>query len=253
MEWGEHDLYEVLQVRPEDGPEVLRANYRRLALENHPDKHPQHKEHYRRKFELIANAFRVLMNPKLRALYDQVRARRQQVGDMVLERKRQVAQRGPAAGDSRPLPPVVPGAGPAAPEKIGAMEPGELAAQLARRRNETITVARDERLGKFDRDTFMSIFETEQRTAPPAEVQQLWAVTAWNAGGGAAGQVVEYNAVGPGSAFAPLDSAFELAPRIDYQDVPVKQRLAEYERLSSELESMIPQHKAQDVIKSLQQ
>lgn len=252
MEWGEHDLYDILQVRPEDGLDVLRANYRRLALENHPDKHPEHKEVYTKRFDLIANGFRVLSNPKLRALYDKVRARRQQVGDIVLERKRQVYQKTSDAYANLPRPPVPKGSGPAPAEKVAAMTPEEFAAQLAKRKGETITVARDKRLGKFDRDTFMNIFENEQLDTCSNGPQAPRALCPWEGTSATDGHLVAYNPTGSATAFASFDTAFQLGPRIEYKEMSVKERLAEYERLSSELNAKIPQNKVTDVIQSLQ-
>ena len=62
-------LYEILEVSPNARPAVIRAAYRCLALEYHPDKHPGNSEaaaHMSR----INQAYAVLADPQQREQYD---------------------------------------------------------------------------------------------------------------------------------------------------------------------------------------
>src|SRR5262249_26008902 len=67
------NLYDVLQVSVNAGPEVIRAAYRALAREYHPDVNPS-PEAARHMRQLNA-AYHVLSDPARRARYDTVRGR----------------------------------------------------------------------------------------------------------------------------------------------------------------------------------
>lgn len=62
------DFYEILEVARDAAPPEIRSAFRRLAREHHPDvsESPEADE----KFAKIAEAYRVLSNPELRARYD---------------------------------------------------------------------------------------------------------------------------------------------------------------------------------------
>ena len=63
------DLYAVLGVSSAASADELRAAYRRLALEWHPDKHPGSAAATAR-FQAVAAAYAVLGDPRLRRDYD---------------------------------------------------------------------------------------------------------------------------------------------------------------------------------------
>ena len=64
------DYYEVLGVPRDAGEADLKRAYRRLALENHPDKKPGDAEAEER-FKEASEAYEVLSDPDRRARYDQ--------------------------------------------------------------------------------------------------------------------------------------------------------------------------------------
>ena len=61
------DYYEVLQVRPSCGAKELELAYHRLAKSYHPD---HSGDGDTTNFNRVAEAYRVLRDPKLRAKYD---------------------------------------------------------------------------------------------------------------------------------------------------------------------------------------
>ena len=63
------DYYEVLGVARTASPEEISAAYRRLAVQNHPDKNPGDEEAIAR-FKEAAEAFEVLSDQQKRAIYD---------------------------------------------------------------------------------------------------------------------------------------------------------------------------------------
>ena len=65
------DYYKVLGVSKDASPEELKKAYRKLAVQNHPDKHPDEKEKYEEKFKKINEAYSVLSDPQKKAQYDQ--------------------------------------------------------------------------------------------------------------------------------------------------------------------------------------
>jgi molecular chaperone DnaJ len=64
------DYYEVLGVERTADDEAIKKAYRKLALENHPDRNPGNAEAERR-FKEAAEAYAVLGDPQKRARYDQ--------------------------------------------------------------------------------------------------------------------------------------------------------------------------------------
>lgn len=64
------DLYEVLGVGREAGDSEIKKAYRRLAMENHPDRNPGDGTAEER-FKEAANAYKVLSDPEQRSRYDQ--------------------------------------------------------------------------------------------------------------------------------------------------------------------------------------
>jgi len=63
-------LYEILEVSPTARPAVIRAAYRCLAQEYHPDRNPGNAEAAAR-MALINHAYSVLIDPLQRVRYDQ--------------------------------------------------------------------------------------------------------------------------------------------------------------------------------------
>ncbi len=64
------DYYEALGVRRNADDNELKANYRKLALQFHPDRNPGNKE-AEEKFKEASEAYEVLRDPQKRNIYDQ--------------------------------------------------------------------------------------------------------------------------------------------------------------------------------------
>lgn len=65
------DLYELLGVSSSATSSQIRKVYRKLALQYHPDKHPEEsRAKVEKEFVEIAAAFKVLSDPERRAKYD---------------------------------------------------------------------------------------------------------------------------------------------------------------------------------------
>ena len=65
------NLYEVLQISPKAGPEVIKAAYRALMEKYHPDKHPEHLRRWAEEMSRQLNAaYAVLGSPLKRSEYD---------------------------------------------------------------------------------------------------------------------------------------------------------------------------------------
>jgi len=64
------DYYEVLGIERDASIEVIKRAYRKLALDNHPDRNPDNKDAEER-FKAATEAYDVLANPEKRARYDQ--------------------------------------------------------------------------------------------------------------------------------------------------------------------------------------
>ena len=65
------DYYQILQVHPSAGKEVIDAAYRKLALKYHPDRNLD--DEAAAKMKQINQAYDVLSNPIKRATYDKSR------------------------------------------------------------------------------------------------------------------------------------------------------------------------------------
>lgn len=63
--------YEVLQVLPTASDSVIKAAYRTLAQQYHPDKHPENGAATSNMMQMINEAYRTLSNPALRQQYDE--------------------------------------------------------------------------------------------------------------------------------------------------------------------------------------
>ncbi|KAI9284995.1 DnaJ domain-containing protein [Umbelopsis sp. AD052] len=77
-------FYEQLNCVPESNPEQIRAEYRRLALQFHPDKAAAN-EQDSKVFDLIQRAYSILNDPARRALYDRWRTSHLQIPFEVFE------------------------------------------------------------------------------------------------------------------------------------------------------------------------
>ena len=63
--------YEDLQVSRNASPRVIRAAYKSLAQEWHPDRHPEDRQRAEGILKIINKAYTVLSSPELRAQHDQ--------------------------------------------------------------------------------------------------------------------------------------------------------------------------------------
>ena len=72
-DWQEKDLYAVLGVEQDADAKAVRGAYRKLALQLHPDTHPDDAEAAER-FKEVTAAYDVLGDPIKRAEYDEFRA-----------------------------------------------------------------------------------------------------------------------------------------------------------------------------------
>jgi molecular chaperone DnaJ len=63
------DFYEVLQVSRDASDQELKASYRRLAMQYHPDRNPNNPE-AEEQFKACSEAYQVLSDPEKRAAYD---------------------------------------------------------------------------------------------------------------------------------------------------------------------------------------
>ena len=62
-------LYEILGLEETASPEQIKKQYRKLALENHPDRHPNDKVK-EELFKAISNAYAILIDEEKRKQYD---------------------------------------------------------------------------------------------------------------------------------------------------------------------------------------
>lgn len=69
---GDLDLYEFFDVDPTCDTSVIRRQYRRKALEYHPDKNSNTAD----KFQLLSQIYDILSNETLRKQYDEIRHRK---------------------------------------------------------------------------------------------------------------------------------------------------------------------------------
>ena len=66
---SKRDYYEVLGVGRDAGEQEVKAAYRRLALQHHPDRNPEDPSAEER-FKEASEAYSVLSDPQKRAAYD---------------------------------------------------------------------------------------------------------------------------------------------------------------------------------------
>ena len=68
---GDIDLYEFLEIDPSFEEREIKRQYRRKALQYHPDKNPS--EEAAKKFHLLSQVYEILTDDKLRSNYDRIR------------------------------------------------------------------------------------------------------------------------------------------------------------------------------------
>lgn len=71
------DWYQVLQVSQGASDDEIKASYRKLAKQYHPDVHPGDQE-YERRFKDISEAYSILSDPTKRRKYDEQFNRKKQ-------------------------------------------------------------------------------------------------------------------------------------------------------------------------------
>ncbi|OBA28366.1 DnaJ-domain-containing protein [Hanseniaspora valbyensis NRRL Y-1626] len=64
--------YDVLEISPEATSKEIRKAYKVLSIKTHPDKNRDNPEEAQLKFQLVSEAYQVLIDDKLRNKYDQV-------------------------------------------------------------------------------------------------------------------------------------------------------------------------------------
>ncbi|KAB8213062.1 DnaJ domain-containing protein [Aspergillus novoparasiticus] len=67
------DYYAVLGLQPTADSEEIKAKYKKLALEYHPDRNHGKEKESQVKFQEISNAYTILSDPKQRSKYDESR------------------------------------------------------------------------------------------------------------------------------------------------------------------------------------
>jgi curved DNA-binding protein CbpA len=69
---GQRTYYEILGVDPQASADEVRAAFRRLARDSHPDRFtPDERGSAEREFQIVTEAYNVLSDPARRARYDQ--------------------------------------------------------------------------------------------------------------------------------------------------------------------------------------
>ncbi len=64
------DHYDTLAIEFDATAAEIKAAYRKLAVQYHPDKHPQENELYKNKFQQITSAYQTLSDPYKKGMYD---------------------------------------------------------------------------------------------------------------------------------------------------------------------------------------
>ena len=68
---SKRDFYEVLGVSRDADDKALKSGYRKLAMQNHPDRNPDD-EAAGERFREASEAYDILKDPQKRAAYDQL-------------------------------------------------------------------------------------------------------------------------------------------------------------------------------------
>ena len=66
----EKDYYEILGISRDASAEEIKKNYRKIAMQYHPDRNPANKA-AEEKFKVASEAYEVLRDPEKRQIYDQ--------------------------------------------------------------------------------------------------------------------------------------------------------------------------------------
>lgn len=69
-----HDYYKTLGLDRNASQDDVKKAYRRLAMQWHPDRHPDNQEEAERRFKEVSEAYEVLGDPEKRAKYDRLGA-----------------------------------------------------------------------------------------------------------------------------------------------------------------------------------
>ena len=93
------DHYDTLGVTKSAGPEDIKAAFRKLAAQHHPDRNPDDPVATVR-FKQVAAAYQVLSDPQRRQMYDRFGHRAEEAGSPF-------ASSGPFAGGVRPCQPAL--------------------------------------------------------------------------------------------------------------------------------------------------
>lgn len=91
---AEQDFYALLGVPPDADEGTIKREYRKTSLKYHPDKNPDDQD-AAAKFQLLSDAREILLDPTLRAVYDNAKRaqeQKQRQHDLLDSRRRQMKE-----------------------------------------------------------------------------------------------------------------------------------------------------------------